>query len=71
MESEMNMEHEYWLEIGEKPVAVLVRKTKPKIGRIISYNKARWMVWYVEENSDHHRARLEPYSHIAFPPQAG
>ncbi len=55
--------HEYICERGEKTVYILDRKTKPRMGEIITAYGSKWQVWYIEEKplSGLARARLEPY----------
>ena len=43
-------------------IAFLARKTKPKIGQVITAYDTKWEVWYIEDRPDGHcTARLEPY----------
>ena len=59
--------HTYFCERGDKTVYILDRKTKPRMGQIVSAYGTKWQVWYIETAGDKHRARLEPY--YAYPPK--
>lgn len=57
--------HVYVCMRGDKTVYVLDRKTKPKMGAVITAYGSRWQVWYIEDLPGQQRglcrARLEPY----------
>lgn len=44
--------YEYHCQRGDKTVYILDRKTKPRIGQVITAYGSKWQVWYIEEGVD-------------------
>lgn len=57
--------YEYHCQRGDKTVYILDRKTKPRMGQVITAYGYKWQVWYIEEGAGSHRARLEPFVEIS------
>lgn len=57
------MEHTYFCEKEDGSTQwVEYRKTKPKMGQVITAYGDKWQVWYIEElPSGRYNARLERY----------
>jgi len=54
--------HTYVCERNERTAYILDRKTKPRMGQIITAYGSKFQVWYIEEKPDGRcNARLEPY----------
>jgi len=49
----------YWLEAEYFPLEIVPRKTKPRIGSVITHAGRKWSVWYIEEGPGVRNARCE------------
>jgi hypothetical protein len=50
----------YWLEADDMNRFALYRRTKPRMGAVITFARTKWQVWYIEEKGDYCAARCEP-----------
>lgn len=55
------MTHTYVCERDGNSVYILDRKTKPRMGQVITAYGFKWQVWYIEYHGKSCAARLEPY----------
>lgn len=54
------MTHTYYLEREDDVLFEIDRKTKPRIGMVLTAYGLKWQVWYIEEYAGRCRARCEP-----------
>ena len=60
MNLDTNQMHEYYCQYNDGRTAyILDRKTKPRMGQIITAYGSKWQVWYIESVGDRYKARLE------------
>lgn len=51
--------HIYHCENDEKTMYIVDRKTKPRIGQVITAYGRKFEVWYIEDQHGRYRARCE------------
>jgi hypothetical protein len=53
-------EWHFWETAGPTADPLFSRKTKPRIGSILTHKGTKWHVWYIEEGPEVNNARIEP-----------